>query len=134
MFDGGKYNEKREMKENSYLNAFSNDNLSGVMKQSEWSVYDTHFNYIMNRLSKDAKSVQLRREMQNEDNTRSQIEQYFNAITKNRKVQSKVNSISEWSCYKKGIQKVEHLFFWNEYTFRFFGLLVNMCEQNRNSF
>ena len=76
----------------------------------------------------------MRRDAQNEDNTRNQIEQYFKAVTKNRSVSSKVFSISEWECYKRGVQKVEHLFFWNEYTFRFFGLVVNMCEQHKNSF
>lgn len=132
LFDGGHYRTTPNKS-----NTFSNEGITGMMvKQSkdEWSVYDSHFNFILNRLSKDSKSIQLRRDMQNEDNTRSQIEQYFNAVTKNRNVPNKVHSISEWSCYKRGIQRVEHLFFWNEYTFRFFGLIVNMCEQNKNSF
>lgn len=133
LFDGGNYRAKTH----SPPTAFSNDGIAGMMvKRSNdgWSVYDTRFNFIMNRLSKDTRSIQLRRDLQNEDNTRSQIEQYFNAVTKNRNVQDKIHSISEWTCYRRGVQKVEHLFFWNEYTFRFFGLIVNMCEQNKNSF
>lgn len=134
MFEGGHYQKKQDL---SYSSTFANDHVSGMMikkNQEDWNQYDTHFNYLLFRLSKDPKSIQLRRDVQNEDNTRNQIEQYFKAVTKNRSVSSKVVSISEWECYKRGVQKVEHLFFWNEYTFRFFGLVVNMCEQNKNSF
>lgn len=134
LFDGGRYSKRKDA---SQSNPFSNDSVSGIMmakNQREWSVYDSRFNYLLMRLTKDSKSIPLRRDMQNEDNTRNQIEQYFNAVTKNRSVHSKVHSISEWECYKRGVQRVEHLFFWNEYGYRFFGLIVNMCEQNKYSF
>ena len=113
---------------------FSNE-PSMVNQDSTWSVYDSKFMYLMNQYLKDPKSVQYHRAIQDEDNTRSQIEKYYRLVLYDRKVGDVVSgSITEWDCYKRGVKKVEKLFLWNEYTFRFFGLIVNLCEQNKFSF
>ena len=113
---------------------FSND-PSMVQQDSNWSVYDSKFMYLMNQYLQDQKSAKNLRAVQDEDNTRSQIEKYYRIVLYGRKVSDLVSSsITEWDCYKRGVKKVEKLFLWNEYTFRFFGLIVNLCEQNKFSF
>ena len=111
---------------------FSND--PSAIPKDKWSVYDSKFNYLLKQLLRDPKSAEVRRAIQDEDNTRSQIEKYYRAVTYERTVSNAVTSITEWDCYKRGVKKVEKLFFWNEYTYRFFGLIINMCEQNKLSF
>lgn len=113
---------------------FSND-PSMMKEDSKWSVYDSRFMYLMNQYLQDPRSAEYHRAIQDEDNTRSQIEKYYQVVLYDRKVSDIVSGpITEWECYKRGVKKVEKLFFWNEYTFRFFGLIVNLCEQNKFSF
>ena len=124
-------------KSEDHADVFDNGGVVGVLSTGngkKWSVYDSKLEYLFRMLTKDPKSMESRRNLQSEDNTRSQIEQYFNIITRDRVVKKEVVSISNWDCYKRGIKKVEQLFFWDEYTFRFFGDIVNMCEQNKSSF
>lgn len=120
------------------LDPFSNENIAGQMNVGynghEWSVYDTKFEYYVQRLARDPKNVDLRRDMQEEDNTRSQIEQYIRTLSSVRKVGKSLVQISEWDCYKRGVKRMEKLFFWNEYTFRFFTVIASICEQNKQSF
>lgn len=117
-------------------NLFLDNEVIGVLNTGDkkWSVYDSKLEYLFRIMTGDQKSAESRRALQVEDSTRSQIEQYFLIVARNRKVEKEVVSITEWDCYRRGVKKVETLFLWDEYTFNFFGNIVNMCEQNKWSF
>lgn len=130
-------NDGFEIPQKADRNVFQDNEVIGVMesgRNKKWSVYDSKLEHLFRIVTSDRKSAESRRALLVEDNTRSQIEQYFLIMSRNRKVGKEVVSITEWDCYKRGVKKLETLFLWDEYTFSFFGDIVNMCEQNKWSF
>ena len=114
---------------------FDNDSsVPSAMMENGWNGYNTRFEYFRQLLRRDPRNVALRGIVQEEDNVRDQLDEYIRIISSIHKMGTTLTQISEWSCYKRGVEKMERLFFWNEYSFSFFSAIANMCEQNQQSF
>ena len=73
-------------------------------------------------------------DIEEEENTRSQIDRYMRSVLSVKKAKQNIVKISEWDCYKRGVKQIEKFFLWNEYTFRYFMVIASICEQDRQSF
>ena len=119
----------------STTDVFDNDGSVGsAVMENSWNGYDARFEYFKQLLRRDPRNVALRGIVQEEDNVRSQLDEYIRIISSIRKTGATLTQISEWNCYKRGVKRMERLFFWNEYSFSFFSAIASMCEQNKQSF
>ena len=117
---------------------FSNDIVVGQFNlesdDHEWSVYDTKWEYYVQRRARNPKDAFLIIDIEEEENTRSQIDRYMRSVLSVKKAKQNIEKISEWDCYKRGVKQIEKFFLWNEYTFRYFMVIASICEQDRQSF
>ena len=62
---------------------------------------------------------------------RQQIDRYFNSIAKADRLYSAYpGPVKDFNCYKAGIAQMEAIFGRNDYQFKYYNVLANMCNEN----
>lgn len=107
-------------------------------KQSSeaWDSRDAKFLFLYHKYltSEGSEKAKFEKLYLEELSLRQQIDRYMNSIAKENKLYSAQVGTFDHKCYKAGIAQMEAIFGRNDYQFKYYNVLANMCHENPLAF
>ena len=102
-----------------------------------WDSRDAKFLYLYYKYqrTKGLEKARYKKLYLEELSLRQQIDRYINSFAKDSKLYSKeVKGKINKECYKAAIAQMEAIFGRNDYNYKYYNVLANMCVENPNAF
>ena len=107
------------------------------VSEEAWDSRDNKFLYLRHKyLTTTGEEKKKYEALYNEElSLRQQYDRYFNSIAKEDRLYStQTGPVKNFNCYKQGIEQMEKIFGRNDYQFKYYNVIANMCNENPLAF